>query len=135
MSLSQERRAKLEAMQGQPPRLAKMMTPAEVQPTPTPELEAMVNQMIASQAIGQGLKLARKQRKLTTRQLASALGVSQSRVVHIEQANESLEIQTVARVAKELGYRVLVQLIPENASEAAISVIVPQIESHVARVL
>ena len=134
MSLSQERQAKLEAMQGQPPRLAKMMTSSEVQPTSIPELETMVNQMIASQAIGQGLKLARKQRKLTTRQLASALGVSQSRVVHIEQANESLEIQTVARVAKELGYRVLVQLIPENASEAAISVTVPQFESSVARV-
>ncbi len=135
MNLSPERRAKLEAMRGQPPRLASMMTPAEIQPTPIPELESMVNQMIASQAIGQGLKLARKQRKLTTRQLASALGISQSRVVHIEQANDSLEIQTVARVAKELGYRVLVQLIPENASEAAISVTVPQFETSLARVL
>jgi DNA-binding XRE family transcriptional regulator len=134
MSLSPERRTKLEAMRGKPPRLANMMTPAEVKPTPIPELEAMVNQMIASQAIGQGLKLARKQRKLTTRQLASALGVSQSRVVHIEQANDSLEIQTVARVAKQLGYRVLVQLIPENASEAAISVTVPQFEISSARV-
>ncbi len=126
MTLSPERRTKLEAMRQQQPRLANMMTPTEVQPTPIPELEAMINQMITSQAIGQGLKLARKQRKLTTRQLASALGVSQSRVVHIEQANDSLEIQTVARVAKELGYRVLVQLIPENATEAAISVTVPQ---------
>jgi hypothetical protein len=41
-----------------------------------------------------------------------------------------LEIQTVARVAKKLGYRVLLQLIPEDASEAAISVTVPQFETR-----
>ena len=126
MTLSPERKAKLEAMRGQPPRLAKMMTPSQA--TPITELQKIVEKMIASQAIGEGLRLARKQRRLTTRQLAQALGVSQSRVVHMEQASDSLEIQTVARVAKQLGYRVLVQLIPEDANESAISVTVPQFE-------
>lgn len=128
MTLSPERKAKLEALRGQPPRLAKM-TPSQNQATPIDELQKIVEEMIASQAIGEGLRLARKQRRLTTRQLAQALGISQSRVVHMEQASDSLEIQTVARVAKQLGYRVLVQLIPEDANESAISVTVPQFEA------
>jgi transcriptional regulator with XRE-family HTH domain len=79
--------------------------------------------------VGESLRIARKQRRLTTRQLAAELGVSQSRVVHMEQANDNLEIQTVARVAKTLGYRVLLQLIPEDTTKAAISVTVPQFEA------
>jgi predicted XRE-type DNA-binding protein len=130
-TLSAERRAKLEAMRGKPPRLAKVIKPKDVQPTSLSELEETVEKMIALQALGEGLKLARQRRNLTTRQLASALGVSQSRVVHIEQANENLEMQTLARVAKQLGYRVLVQLIPENANEASISVNMPQLEANV----
>lgn len=133
MSISPERKAKLEAMRGKPPRLAQINLSQDIQPISIPELEQMVNQMIASAAVGEGLKLARKQRRLTTRQLATALGVSQSRVVHIEKANDSLELQTVARVAKQLGYRVLVQLIPENAADLAISVSVPQLELQTER--
>ena len=124
--LSPERKAKLETMRGKPSRLAKTTSS---QATPIEDLQKLVEEMIASQAIGEGLRLARKQRRLTTRQLAQALGVSQSRVVHMEQASDSLEIQTVARVAKQLGYRVLVQLIPEDANESAISVTVPQFEA------
>jgi predicted XRE-type DNA-binding protein len=129
--LSPERRAKLEAMRGKPPRLAKVIKSKNAQPTSMAELEETVEKMIALQALGEGLKLARQRRHLTTRQLASALGVSQSRVVHIEQANENLEMQTVARVAKQLGYRVLVQFIPENANEAAIQVNMPQLEANI----
>jgi predicted XRE-type DNA-binding protein len=130
-TLSPERRAKLEAMRGKPPRLAKVIKSKDVQPTSMAELEETVEKMIALQALGEGLKLARQRRNLTTRQLASALGVSQSRVVHIEQANENLEMQTVTRVAKKLGYRVLVQFIPENTNETSISITMPQLEASV----
>jgi DNA-binding XRE family transcriptional regulator len=130
-TLSAEHRAKLEVMRGKPPRLAKVIKPKDVQPISVAELEETVEKMIALQALGEGLKLARQRRHLTTRQLASALGVSQSRVVHIEQANENLEMQTVTRVAKKLGFRVLVQFIPENVNEAAISVNMPPFEANV----
>jgi ribosome-binding protein aMBF1 (putative translation factor) len=128
-TLTPEQLNKLQMMRGKPPRLAKMRRPKEVAPLEVAALEQMVTEMIALQAVGESLKIARKQRRLTTRQLAAELGVSQSRVVHMEQANDNLEIQTVARVAKTLGYRVLLQLIPEDASEAAISVTVPQFEA------
>lgn len=78
-------------------------------------------------AIGEGLKLARVQRQLSTRKLAEVLGVSQSRVMQIERSGDNLEIPTIARVAKSLGYKVLVQLVPEDAAQEAISVPIPDL--------
>ena len=71
------------------------------------------------QRIGEGLREARKRKKLSTRALAEKLQISQTRVVNVERASETLELQTVARFAAQLGYRLAVQLIPEDESDPA----------------
>lgn len=69
--------------------------------------------------IGEGLRVARKRKKLSTRALAEQLHISQTRVMSAERASETLELQTVARFAAQLGYRLAVQLIPEDANDPA----------------
>ena len=72
-------------------------------------------------SIGDGLRLARVQRQRSTRKLAEALGVSQSRVMQIERSGDNLEIPTIVRVANSLGYKVLVQLVPIDKADQTIS--------------
>ena len=84
------------------------------------------DQLIAVQTVGDGLRQARERRKLTSRQLASQLDLSQSRIMQVERANSQLELRTVAQVAGGLGYRVKLELIPDDASEPTISVTMPR---------
>jgi ribosome-binding protein aMBF1 (putative translation factor) len=85
-----------------------------------------LDQLIAVQTVGDGLRQARKRRKLTSRQLASQLDLSQTRIMELERANTQLELRTVARVAEGLGYRVKLELIPDDANEPTISVTMPR---------
>ena len=85
-----------------------------------------LEQLIAVQTVGDGLRQARERRKLTSRQLASQLDLSQSRIMQVERANSQLELRTVAQVAGGLGYRVKLELIPDDASEPTISVTMPR---------
>ncbi len=84
-----------------------------------------LDQLIAVQTVGDGLRQARKRRKLTSRQLASQLDLSQTRIMEMERANTELELRTVARVAEGLGYRLKLELIPNDANEPTISVTMP----------
>jgi ribosome-binding protein aMBF1 (putative translation factor) len=84
-----------------------------------------LDQLIAVQTVGDGLRQARKRRKLTSRQLASQLDLSQTRIMEMERANTELELRTVARVAEGLGYRVKLELIPDDVNEPTISVTMP----------
>ena len=46
--------------------------------------------------------------------------------MEMERANTELELRTVARVAEGLGYRVKLELIPDDLNEPTISVTMPR---------
>ena len=113
---------KLRAMRNDPPREARVNQPDIELKKLTLDLEGLEHQLeaaITMQRIGEGLREARKRKKLSTRALAEKLQISQTRVVNVERASETLELQTVARFAAQLGYRLAVQLIPEDESDPA----------------
>ena len=119
---------KLRAMRHDPPRQARVN-----QPEPQLErlefdltaLESQLEAAITMQRIGEGLREVRKRKKLSTRALANQLHISQSRVVSVERASETLELQTIARFAAQLGYRLAVQLIPEDANDPVMLIQLP----------
>jgi ribosome-binding protein aMBF1 (putative translation factor) len=113
---------KLQAMLGTPPE--EIQVPEDMVLTEENHHAFLQNldHQIAVQTIGQGLREARKRRKLSSRQLAAQVNLSQSRIMQLEQANDELEIRTVAQIAEGLGYRLQLELIPENASDPVISV-------------
>ena len=113
---------KLRAMRNDPPREARVNQPDIELKKLTLDLEGLEHQLeaaITMKRIGEGLREARKRKKLSTRALAEKLQISQTRVVSVERASETLELQTVARFAAQLGYRLAVQLIPEDESDPA----------------
>ena len=119
---------KLRAMRNDPPREARVNQPDMQLKKLTLDLEGLEHQLeaaITMQRIGEGLREARKRRKLSTRALAEQLHISQTRVVNVERASETLELQTIARFAAQLGYRLAVQLIPEDANEPAMLIQLP----------
>ena len=89
------------------------------------QLSARLESAILAHSVGEALQRARKERELTTRALADKAQLSQSRIVQIEHANASLELQTVALVAHTLGYRVNVELVPVDSTIPSIRVTLP----------
>ncbi len=119
---------KLRAMRNDPPREARVNQPdsqLEGLQLNLTALEDRLEAAITMGRIGEGLREARKRRKLSTRALADRLNISQTRVVNVERASETLELQTIARFAAQLGYRLAVQLIPEDANDPAMLIQLP----------
>jgi ribosome-binding protein aMBF1 (putative translation factor) len=119
---------KLKALRNAPPRIAKTQSLETQLQTIQLDVEALsshLENVILMKRIGEGLREARKRRKLSTRALAEQLQISQTRVVNVENANETLELQTIARFATQLGYRLAVQLIPENENDPAMLIPLP----------
>lgn len=89
--------------------LAKSWTPAELQETVVTEL--------ALREAGRLIEKAREHRGITTRELAARAGVSQPRVMQIQSAGESLGIHTLVKFAAALGYKVVIELVPEEGGD------------------
>ena len=114
---------KLRELQNSPPRVAKVNLGAVPLKTSVLEVEALETQleeMVTMRRVGEGLRAARKRKKLSTRALADKLQISQTRVMNVERANEALELQTIVRFAAQLGYRMAVQFIPDDSNDPAI---------------
>ena len=114
---------KLRELQNSPPRVAKVKLGAVPLKTSILEIEALntqLEEMITMRRVGEGLRAARKRKKLSTRALADKLQISQTRVMNVERANEALELQTIVRFAAQLGYRMAVQFIPDDSNDPAI---------------
>lgn len=97
---------KLRAMRNDPPREASVDQPDTQLGKLTLDLEGLEHQLetaITMKRIGEGLREARKRQKLSTRALAEQLHISQTRVVSVERASETLELQTIARLQPSLG--------------------------------
>jgi ribosome-binding protein aMBF1 (putative translation factor) len=124
--MKQTTREKLHAMLGTPAIDVEIPESMELVEEDFETFSNTLEQLIAVQTVGDGLRQARKRRKLSSRQLASQLDLSQTRIMELERANTQLELRTVARVAEGLGYRVKLELIPDDASEPTISIIMPR---------
>ena len=114
---------KLRELRNSPPRVAKIKFDAVPLKTTVLEvetLETQLEEMITMRRVGEGLRAARKRKKLSTRALADQLQISQTRVMNVERANEALELQTIVRFAAQLGYRMAVQFIPDDGNDPAI---------------
>ena len=57
-------------------------------------------------AVGERIREARKRKKLTQHELASALGVTQAVVGRYERGERTPKLKTLTRIAKELGVNV-----------------------------
>lgn len=91
-------------------------TPAGSQAGTRAEMMAFFDDLISYKRLGEALKAAREQQGLSTRALAKQVDLSHTRIQAIESANETLEMQTVVKIADALGYRVNVQFIPNTES-------------------
>ena len=129
--MKQSTAQKLQAMLGTPTREVIVPNNASFVEENFEEFSNTLDQLIAVQTVGDGLRQARKRRKLSSRQLAIQLELSQTRIMEMERANTELELRTVARVAEGLGYRVKLELIPDDANEPIISVTMPHKNSFV----
>ena len=116
---------KLEATLGTAPRALKSAQPEQFAVENHKTFVRNLEQQIAVQTVGDGLRQARIRRKISSRELAKQLSLSQTRIMNLEKANTELELRTVARVAEQLGYSLKLELIPNNASEPTISVTMP----------
>jgi ribosome-binding protein aMBF1 (putative translation factor) len=113
-TISAATKAKLKALRGAPERAARITNPQTMLETTPAEIEEHIQEYVIAQKVGELLRLARNARKLSTRALGAKVGVSQPRVTAVEQASTDLELDTLARFASGLGYRVVVQLLPEG---------------------
>ncbi len=123
--MKQNTAERLQAMLGTPPREVDVPNNAQFVEENFEEFSNTLEQLIAVQTVGDGLRQARKRRKLSSRQLALQLELSQTRIMEMERANTELELRTVARVAEGLGYRVKLELIPDDFNEPTISITMP----------
>lgn len=126
--MKQSTAQKLQAMLSTPPREVIVPNNAQFVEENFEAFSNNLEQLIAVQTVGDGLRQARKRRKLSSRQLAIQLELSQTRIMEMERANTELELRTVARVAEGLGYRVKLELIPDDVNEPIISVTMPRKE-------
>jgi ribosome-binding protein aMBF1 (putative translation factor) len=131
--MKQSTAEKLKAMLGTPPREVIVPQNTKLVEENFEEFSNTLDQLIAVQTVGDGLRQARKRRKLSSRQLALQLELSQTRIMEMERANTELELRTVARVAEGLGYRVKLELIPDDVNEPTISVTMPHKELSVVK--
>lgn len=117
---------KLKATLGTAPRALKSAKPEQFVAEDYQTFSTNLEQQIAVQTVGDGLRQARVRRKISSRELAKQLSLSQTRIINLEKANTELELRTVAKVAEQLGYSLKLELIPNDTNEPTISVTMPQ---------
>ncbi len=104
----------LESLIDSLPSKSEIKAPASSQAGSRAEMMAFFDDLISYKRLGEALKAAREQQGLSTRALAKQVDLSHTRIQAIESANETLEMQTVVKIAEALGYRVNVQFIPNT---------------------
>jgi ribosome-binding protein aMBF1 (putative translation factor) len=116
--LSPERRALLEATLNQP---EGPITPLKAQPVVEAnpaDLEAIIDEAVLALTIGELLERARTERGVGVRELARRLNINHARIKQLEAAGrgrpDNVEVQSLARQAKALAYRVRIVLEPEE---------------------
>lgn len=116
--LSPERQAMLQAMLEMPETAIVPQKPQSIVKANPEELEHSIEMGVLALTIGELLEQARTERGVGVRELARRLGLNHARVKQLEDAgrgrNENIEVQSLARQAKALAYRVRIVLEPEE---------------------
>ena len=89
------------------------------------QLELDVEQAILADTIGDMLRQARIQQRQTARGLGKALGVSHPRILAVERGGSRVQMATLARVARALGYSITVRLDPQDSNRKPIVMQLP----------
>jgi hypothetical protein len=120
--LEPDRRAALEAMLSLP---EGAITPKIVQPVleaNPDDLGTIIEEGVLALTLGELLEQARFERGVGVRELAKRLNLHHARVVQLEDAGrgrpENMEVQSLARQAKALAYRVRIVLEPEEGGRS-----------------
>ncbi len=104
----------LKALMQQPKRLARINPQhALLSPSLTmQEFQSELETTIQAAKVGELVKMARKVRKISVRDLAKKINVSHPRVLEVENSDSTLELQTLVRYANALGFKVKVSFAP-----------------------
>jgi HTH-type transcriptional regulator / antitoxin HipB len=124
-ALSAKTQARLNALRNAPPRTAQIKHSTPTTPFNAESLLALLRRDDMNRSVGELLREARKARKLTARELAVRIDLSQPRVTTIENATTELTLETLTRLASGLSYRVLIQLIPEDQDASPLGTLLP----------
>jgi HTH-type transcriptional regulator/antitoxin HipB len=82
-------------------------------------MQPALQPLTTSRNLGWMLQSVRKSKKLTQSQLASRVGVSQSRISHLEQHPEELSLQQLMAWCSALGLELAIGAKGSSASPAA----------------
>lgn len=93
------------------PRLARMLA------VEFPDLIQRYEEMRALYGVVSKMSALRKEQGLTQAQLAERLGRPQSLISAIESGRQSPHIETIVAIARELGHRVRIELVPFDEDE------------------
>ncbi len=75
-----------------------------------PELKARVNEELRQMKIGEELRTARKQAKMTQIQIAEKMQVNRSYISQIETGPQNITLSTLIRYAETLGKHIHLQV-------------------------
>jgi len=99
-------------------------TPPDPNGVPHPDewtparIREVVQSEFALEQAGKLIEQAREKRGLSTRELALKVGVSQPRVIQVQNAGETLNLTTLVKFAGALGYRLRLEFVPEEGGES-----------------
>ncbi len=120
--LSPERRRKLEEMMSLPEGPLEPLQVQDIPPAAPEQLENTIEEAVFAETIGELLEKARTERGVGVRELARRLEVHHSRVVQLEASGrgrlDNMQVQSLARQAKALSYRVRIVLEPEEGGKS-----------------
>jgi transcriptional regulator with XRE-family HTH domain len=77
-----------------------------------PEMKDLVERELASLRLGAAIARMREKRHLTQTQLAARAGMSASKISAIESCPKNIELATLIRIARALGYQFKTEFVP-----------------------
>ena len=80
-----------------------------------PGMKKLVERELANLRLGADIARMREERHLTQTQLAARAGMSASKISAIESSAKNVEIATLIRIARALGYQFKLEFVPTRA--------------------
>jgi ribosome-binding protein aMBF1 (putative translation factor) len=117
--MNKNREARREALQRVIARRDDVIIPKKLTfiPEDAPPLETILQAALLEKTVGGLLEDARKERKVSKRELARKLNTVHARVSQMEKAS-NLELRSILEVARSLGYDVEITLIPQQGGRS-----------------
>jgi transcriptional regulator with XRE-family HTH domain len=84
-----------------------------------PEMKELVEQELATLRLGSAIAHMREKRHLTQTELAARAGMSASKISSIESCPKNIELATLIRIARALGYQFKAEFVPAEATRRA----------------